>query len=223
MTHRVIGVAVAHQTGCATCGPSTPHQVIARCACGQTATGMTDHIWTLTRDGDRATFSPSFNWLVDPQDPSKGSHLHEFLNGVPILNLSALFGHRGGGMIEELSERSYRAINKLAKWRSVFAGWQLGTRSRADGETRAVKDHREVTMLLRAEVNALTGLLIRKGVFTAEEFTEQLIAEAIHLDAEYEKRFPGFSTEMDEATGDEGVHMEMPLAGETMREMGFPP
>ena len=124
--------------------------------------------------------------------------------------------------IEDLSERSYRVLNKLAKWRLVFAGWQLGTRSSQDGEAKAVKHHRELSIFLRAESSALTGLLIRKGVFTAEEFTEQMIAEAIHLDAEYEKLFPGFRTEMDEATGDEGVHLELPLAAETMRKLNFP-
>lgn len=124
--------------------------------------------------------------------------------------------------LEDIGTRSHRVLNKLAKWRLVFAGWQLGTRSRSDGEARAVKDHREVTMFLRAEVSALTGLLIRKGVFTAEEFTEELAAEAVRLDADYEKKFPGFRTEYDPAAGDEGVHMELPLAGETMRRLGFP-
>jgi hypothetical protein len=124
--------------------------------------------------------------------------------------------------IEDLPERAYRVMNKLAKWRSVFAGWQLGTRLANDGETRALKHHRELSIFLRAEVTALTGLLIRKGVFTAEEFTEEIVAESVRLDADYEKLFPGFSTEFDEATGDEGVHMELPLAGETMRKLNFP-
>lgn len=83
------------------------------------------------------------------------------------------------------------ALQKLAKWRSVFAGWQLGTRSDKDVECRAVKDHREATILLRAEVSAMTGLLIEKDVFTAEEFTAALEIEAERLSADYERRFPG--------------------------------
>jgi len=71
-----------------------------------------------------------------------------------------------------------RRLQILGKWRSLFAGWQLGTRSTTDPECQAVKDHREVTILLRAEVNALTGLLIEKGVFTGEEFDIQLGDEA---------------------------------------------
>ncbi len=59
-----------------------------------------------------------------------------------------------------------RALNRLAKWRNHFAGWQLGTRMRGDAEYEAVRDHREVTILLRAEQSAMAGLLLRKGVIT---------------------------------------------------------
>ena len=106
-------------------------------------------------------------------------------------------------------------LEKLAKWRTVFASWQLGTRSDTDPECTAVKDHREVTILLRAEVNALTALLIKDGVFTADEFAAQVQDEAVHLDLMYEKKFPGISTGLD------GVVFTMPEAAETLRS--FPP
>ncbi len=112
---------------------------------------------------------------------------------------------------------AFDRLNKLAKWRSVFASWQLGTRSSADGESRAVRDHREVTILMRAENSALAGLLIRKGIFTQEEFEQQVGEEAEALDEAYESKFPGFTTSQD------GVHMKLPEAGQTMTDMGFPP
>lgn len=102
-------------------------------------------------------------------------------------------------------------LNKLCKWRTVFAGWQLGTRPKSDPESQAVRDHREVTILLRLEVSALAGLLIAKGVFTHEEFAEQLGEEAAHLDAQYEKRFPGMK-----AT-DMGIEINIAEAHETMK------
>jgi hypothetical protein len=108
-------------------------------------------------------------------------------------------------------------LNKLCKWRSVFAGWQLGTRPESDGPTKAVRDHREVTMLLRAEVSALAGLLIKKGVFTPHEFEAQLGEEAAALDAMYERKFPGFSTSLN------GVEMKLPEVKATMARLGFPP
>lgn len=112
---------------------------------------------------------------------------------------------------------NWRVLNKLTKWRNFFASWQLGTRPPEDGEYKAVRDHRELTILLRAEVSALTGLLIRKGVFTAEEFTMALTAEGKLLDHDYEERYPGWRST------NSGMSMKMPEAGETMRNLGFPP
>lgn len=34
-------------------------------------------------------------------------------------------------------------LNVVCKWRSLFAGWQLGTRPKGDPESDAVRDHRE--------------------------------------------------------------------------------
>ncbi len=108
------------------------------------------------------------------------------------------------------------ALNRLAKWRSVLAGWQLGTRSDHDGETRAVRDHREQSLLMRAEVTALTALLIGKGIFTVEEFAAQLVTEADLLDRAYARKFPGFTTT------DDGVTIDTAKAADTMRRLDFP-
>lgn len=94
------------------------------------------------------------------------------------------------------------ALEKLTKWRGHFAGWQLGTRPKGDPECDAVRDHREVTILLRAELNALTGLLIRKGVITAEEFDEALRYEANTLEHDYQRRWPGVAATADGLTYD---------------------
>lgn len=84
------------------------------------------------------------------------------------------------------------AMERFTKWRRVFTAWQIGNLSDNGPEAMAIRDHREVTLLLRAENNALTRLLIKKGVFTSEEFTEQVIEEAEHLNKAYEEQFPGF-------------------------------
>lgn len=96
------------------------------------------------------------------------------------------------------------ALEKLTKWRSVFTGWQLGTRKDSDPESQAVRDHREVTMIMRAELSALVGLLAEKGHFTVEEYQARLDFEAEYLDKIYEKKFPGF------VTTETGVTMTMP-------------
>lgn len=84
-----------------------------------------------------------------------------------------------------------QALERLAKWRTLFAGWQLGTRAKGNPEADAVRDHREATIMLRAEMSALGGLLIKKGIITAEEFDASLEIEALQLSRDYEQRFPG--------------------------------
>jgi|SRR5882724_162947 len=88
-------------------------------------------------------------------------------------------------------ERTIRALNVLTKWRTLFTGWQLGTRPKGDPEGDAVRDHWEVTILLRAEMSALTGLLERRGVIDRGEWLIALEREAEKLSADYERRFPG--------------------------------
>lgn len=82
-------------------------------------------------------------------------------------------------------------LNRLAKWRTLFAGWQLGTRAKGDPEGDAVRDHREATLLLRAEVSALVATLVHAKVITTEDFVKHLGDEADMLNADLEKRFPG--------------------------------
>lgn len=88
-------------------------------------------------------------------------------------------------------EICFRALNRLAKWRTVFVGWQLGTRAKGDPEAEAVKDHREITILMRAELSAFGSLLIQKGIVTEEQLQQQLIIEADTLCKAYERKFPG--------------------------------
>lgn len=98
-----------------------------------------------------------------------------------------------------------QALNRLAKWRTVLAGWQLGTRAKGDPECDAVRDHREATLLLRVEVTALSQLLISKGVFTEQEWNEQIAAEAAYYSTALEKRFPGFTMGIPEPSATVGV------------------
>jgi len=90
-----------------------------------------------------------------------------------------------------LSERYFQTMNRIAKWRNVFAGWQLGTRSRDDPEFQAVKDHREITIILRVEMTATTKILMDKGICTLEEIQQAVIDEANLLDKDYQERFTG--------------------------------
>jgi hypothetical protein len=102
-----------------------------------------------------------------------------------------------------------KSLNRLAKWRSVFAGWQLGTRPLTDPECQAVRDHRELSLILRAEVSTLVHLLVKKGVFTTEEFTTALGDEADMMDADLQRRFPGMSSTEEGMKFDARAHETM--------------
>jgi hypothetical protein len=95
-------------------------------------------------------------------------------------------------MADALVDKLTKSLQRLTKWRSVFAGWQLGTRHKDDPECQAVKDHREVTILLRAELNALIAALFGKGVFTLSEYQQALLLEAEQAQKDLEARFPGY-------------------------------
>ncbi len=87
--------------------------------------------------------------------------------------------------------QAMRALNRLGKRRVLLAGWQLGTRPKGDPEADAVRDHREVTLMLRAENNAVLGLLLRKGVISEAEYQAAVIEAADQLNADLEAKFPG--------------------------------
>lgn len=114
-------------------------------------------------------------------------------------------------------EETHNILNRVCKWRRFFVGWQLGSRLKNDPEANALSDHRELSIMLRVEVNALAALLISKGVFTHAEYADACGSEAETLDATYQQRFPGFKS------SDAGMVLEVQIASDTMRVMNFPP
>jgi hypothetical protein len=69
---------------------------------------------------------------------------------------------------------------------------QIGTRLKFDPESQAITDINESRLMLRVEVTALAGLLIKKGIIDKEEFQEALTVECEQYNLILEKRFPGF-------------------------------
>lgn len=103
------------------------------------------------------------------------------------------------------------ALHILSRWRVVFAGWQLGTRDSQDPECNAIKDHRELSMVLRAELSAMTSLLIDKGVFSEDEWWAKVAECAADLSKQYEGRFPGFKA------CESGLNIDPKVAAQTTR------
>ncbi len=86
------------------------------------------------------------------------------------------------------------SLNKLCKWRSVMAGWLFGTRAMDSPGTQGMRDLAEKWLIMRAENNALAGLLIEKKLIRADEFEKRIQKEADWLDRDMERRFPGMRT-----------------------------
>lgn len=107
--------------------------------------------------------------------------------------------------------RMHRSLNRLTKWRSVFAGWFLGSRDGDDEQCRAYRDLTDARLVMRVELTAIVGLLIDKGVLTAEEFQNAVANEADLYSRDLESVFPGFK-----AT-DTGMHLDTPKVAVTTR------
>jgi hypothetical protein len=114
------------------------------------------------------------------------------------------------------------ALNKLCKWRLIFAGWHLGSKTLTTGGkstpgVAAMRDLMDKWLIVRAENSALAILLCDKGIFTQEEFYNAIMKEAAQLDKELERVFPGF------ATSEDGIVISnTKLAHKTMIDKGFP-
>lgn len=109
------------------------------------------------------------------------------------------------------AQQARASLEILGKWRTLLTGWQLGTRPKGDAEGDAVRDHREATLLLRAEVSALTECLLESGVVTEEAYYRKLADTARTYSDALAARFPGFTAHRD------GLHMDVTKAAETMK------
>jgi hypothetical protein len=108
------------------------------------------------------------------------------------------------------------ALNRLAKWRKFFVSWQIGTRELGDREAAAITHHVEMSILMRAELNAVIKLLIDTGTVTSGELEDAITVAALALSETYAKAYPGW------AATDAGMTMKMPDALNTMIRLNFP-
>lgn len=104
-----------------------------------------------------------------------------------------------------------KALNRVCKWRRVLTGKMVGSGAEDDPLIVGMNDLQEARLIMRVELRAVTDLLIKKGVFTEAQLADAVEREANTLSTELSVRFPGFTAH------DDGMHMEMPAAMETMR------
>lgn len=92
--------------------------------------------------------------------------------------------------ILDRSEAIFSWAMKLRQIGRVHVGRITGTCSNNRGDYKTLIHLVERTMFLRAEVNALTQLLIKKGVFKEKEWERQWEIEIQNLFHGYAKDFP---------------------------------
>jgi hypothetical protein len=109
-------------------------------------------------------------------------------------------------------------LNKLCKWRMVLAGWIFGSHTIDQPAVQGMRDLMDKWLIMRAENNAILGLLIEKNVINAAEFQRRLNKEADWLDRDMERRFPGMRS-----TENGVVFYDLDMANKTMSDLGFPP
>jgi hypothetical protein len=112
--------------------------------------------------------------------------------------------------------RYERALNRVAKWRSILAGRIVGTRPDNDPETQGIRDMLDKLVILRVEVTTLTRLLLEKRVFTAEEFFIAGAEEADAINKMYADEWPGITAE------DYGIDIKLPEGAATLARKSRP-
>lgn len=86
--------------------------------------------------------------------------------------------------------RYQASLNRVAKWRNILSGRIWGTQAKTP-EAKGRADLFEKLIILRAEVSAMNALLVKNGVYTIDQYMEQIIEECDHIDMTYAASFPG--------------------------------
>lgn len=115
---------------------------------------------------------------------------------------------------DQLAHEGLRQANRLAKWRAVYTGRIAGTRTADDPVAIGYRDLFEKVLLMRAELNAVTSLLLDAGLINPEYADRAFGREYEQLADALADVFPGMT-----AT-DEGINLHLPDAAEAMK--GWP-
>jgi hypothetical protein len=110
-----------------------------------------------------------------------------------------------------------QALETLCKWRGVLAAWHLGSLERDAPGMAAMRDLEEARLLMRVEITALAKVLLDLELFSRADLQAAIAAEAQAMDAFYQQKFPGYRAVP------AGIEMNVHVAEETRRVLGFPP
>lgn len=84
----------------------------------------------------------------------------------------------------------HRLGMRLRQYARYSLGRILGTVPITSGRYKYHIDHQERSLFMRADLNALTGLLVKKGVFTEQEWNEAWTKEAEQYCEDLARQWP---------------------------------
>lgn len=115
-----------------------------------------------------------------------------------------------------LKEYYARLMNRVVQWKEILANWQLGTKDDTDGEFRALQDAHDTNIRKGVKLEALTELLLARGIIRPEELIEKQIELAVRFDKSMEDKFPGAKVT------DDGIEVDETVYADTKSRLGFP-
>lgn len=117
-----------------------------------------------------------------------------------------------------LSEEIFDLSSKLRQYARLASNRLLGTRLSQDGGYKVVVSLEEARLFHRAELNAVSRLLIDKGIFTTDELQTQTKEEMVYLLKGLERDWPEI-----EAHADSYIVKDTKAYYERSKREGWPP
>lgn len=109
-----------------------------------------------------------------------------------------------------------KLMKRVVQWKEVLATWQLGTRDANNGTCQALQDLHESLLRKQVKLDAVTEILVRRGILSPEALLEKQIELAVRLDQSMETKFPGVKTT------DVGLDIDPEVYQETKDRLNFP-
>lgn len=109
--------------------------------------------------------------------------------------------------MREQQERYLRACGRLRQYARYLTGRITGSLSQESGMFKQLSELDECRYYQRVELNALTKLLLEKGVFTSEELLRTMADEAVDYEKVLHHQFP------EVRPSEDGKSVEIQVAG----------
>jgi hypothetical protein len=109
-----------------------------------------------------------------------------------------------------------KLMKRVVHWKEVLATWQLGTRDANNGTYQALQDLHENLIRKQVQLDAVTEILVCRGIFSPEDLLEKQIELAVRLDQNMETKFPGVKTT------DSGLDVDPEVYQKTKNRLNFP-